>query len=69
MVSVPKLTFHNLGGVSSSSEDALHLPDPVKQPLVGILFDMDGTLVGSEFLAPMGWAAVLREVCLNNFST
>jgi beta-phosphoglucomutase-like phosphatase (HAD superfamily) len=29
---------------------------------MGVLFDLDGTLVGSEHLAPLAWAAVLREV-------
>eukprot|EP00854_Cymbomonas_tetramitiformis_P011479 gene11479-13566_t len=28
---------------------------------MGVVFDLDGTLVGSEFLAPLAWAEVLRE--------
>eukprot|EP00980_Cylindrotheca_fusiformis_P001225 scaffold331_cov117-Cylindrotheca_fusiformis.AAC.3 len=28
----------------------------------GVLFDLDGTLVDSEFLSPLAWTAVLKEV-------
>jgi len=38
-----------------------HMPPPA-QPLSGVICDMDGTLVDSEFLAPLAWASVLREV-------
>mmetsp|Transcript_47417 Transcript_47417/g.143540 ORF Transcript_47417/g.143540 Transcript_47417/m.143540 type:complete len:422 (-) Transcript_47417:166-1431(-) len=34
----------------------------------GVLFDLDGTCVDSEFLSPLAWAAVLREIGVKSLS-
>mmetsp|Transcript_34432 Transcript_34432/g.83296 ORF Transcript_34432/g.83296 Transcript_34432/m.83296 type:complete len:436 (+) Transcript_34432:77-1384(+) len=35
----------------------------------GVLFDLDGTCVDSEFLSPLAWAAVLREIGAKGLSS
>jgi beta-phosphoglucomutase-like phosphatase (HAD superfamily) len=37
------------------------LPKLRPRTVKGVLFDLDGTLVDSEFLSPLAWTAVLRE--------
>merc|ERR1712084_173622 len=31
-------------------------------PILGVLFDLDGTLVDTEHLSPIAWRAVLQEI-------
>jgi beta-phosphoglucomutase-like phosphatase (HAD superfamily) len=38
------------------------LPTLRPRTVKGVLFDLDGTLVDSEFLSPLMWTAVLREI-------
>mmetsp|Transcript_18910 Transcript_18910/g.57450 ORF Transcript_18910/g.57450 Transcript_18910/m.57450 type:complete len:443 (-) Transcript_18910:100-1428(-) len=37
-------------------------PAPVAGGLRGVVLDLDGTLVDTEYLSPVAWSAVLREV-------
>lgn len=38
------------------------LPKLCPRAIKGVLFDLDGTLVDSEFLSPLAWTAVLKEI-------
>lgn len=46
--------------MASSSSGAF--APPAARPLQGVLFDLDGTLVDTEYLSPLAWSAVLSEV-------
>ena len=40
----------------------MRLPKLSPRTIKGVLFDLDGTCVDSEFLSPLVWAAVLKEI-------
>jgi beta-phosphoglucomutase-like phosphatase (HAD superfamily) len=39
------------------------LPPPPPQTVMGVIFDLDGTMIASESLNWLAWDAVLRETC------
>ena len=42
----------------------MRLPKLSHRIIKGVLFDLDGTCVDSEFLSPLAWASVLKEIGL-----
>lgn len=40
----------------------MRLPKLSPRIIKGVLFDLDGTCVDSEFLSPLAWASVLKEL-------
>ena len=42
----------------------MRLPKLSPRIIKGVLFDLDGTCVDSEFLSPLAWASVLKEIGL-----
>ena len=47
----------------------MRLPKLSPRTVKGVLFDLDGTCVDSEFLSPLAWAAVLKEIGIQGFTS
>lgn len=49
------------GATLAKPSSTAESPPAPAQPLAGVLFDVDGTLIDTEFIAPLAWRAVLDE--------